>query len=91
MTTTPRGDLTDADASLSSAPGAGAVITAPADLEAYAAGTYLPALAAKAAGAPISRPDAVVRPRTEEEVAAVLAIMTALAPHEVMKPGKLGL
>ena len=74
MTTTPRGDLADVEASLSSALGAGAVLTAPDELEAYAADTYWPALAAKAAGTPLARPDAVVRPRTEEEVAAVLEI-----------------
>src|SRR5687767_3690855 len=74
MTTTPRGDLAVVEASLSSALGAGAVFTAPDELEAYAADTYWPALAAKAAGTPLARPDAVVRPRTEEEVAAVLEI-----------------
>src|SRR5687768_9023337 len=74
MTATPRGELADAEASLSSALGAGAVLTAPADLEAYAADTYWPALAAKAAGTPLARPDVAVRPRTEEEVAAVLEI-----------------
>jgi alkyldihydroxyacetonephosphate synthase len=74
MTTTRRGELGDAEASLSSALGAGAVITAPGELSAYSADTYWPALAAKAAGTPLARPDAVVRPRTEEEVAAVLAV-----------------
>src|SRR5918994_6235430 len=74
MTTIPRERLGLAKASLSSALGAGAVITAPGELEAYAADTYWPALAAKAAGTPMARPDAVVRPRTEEEVAAVLAV-----------------
>jgi alkyldihydroxyacetonephosphate synthase len=54
--------------------GGDAVITAPAALEDYTADTYWPALAAKAAGAPIARPDVVVRPRTEEDVAQVLAI-----------------
>jgi alkyldihydroxyacetonephosphate synthase len=51
-----------------------AVITAPAELDAYTADTYWPALAAKAAGTPIARPDVVVRPRTEEDVANTLAI-----------------
>src|SRR5215218_4251168 len=74
MTTTPRGELAAAEASLSSALGEGAVITAPAELDAYTADTYWPALAAKAAGTPLARPDAVVRPRTEEEVAIVLEI-----------------
>jgi alkyldihydroxyacetonephosphate synthase len=74
MTTTPRGELADAEASLSSALGAGAVITTEAELDAYTADTYWPALAAKAAGEPLARPDVVVRPRTEEEVATVLEI-----------------
>src|SRR5918992_604161 len=74
MTTTPRGDLGGAEASLSSALGAGAVITAPDELAPYAADTYWPALAAKAAGTPLARPDVVVRPRTEEEVATVLEV-----------------
>src|ERR671918_24792 len=74
MTTTPRAGLGGAEASLSSALGAGAVITAPDELSDYAADTYWPALAAKAAGTPLARPDVVVRPRTEEEVAAVLEV-----------------
>src|SRR5918998_10805 len=74
MTTAPRGDVGAAEASLSSALGDGAVITAPDELAPYAADTYWPALAAKAAGAPLARPDAVVRPRTEEEVATVLEV-----------------
>src|SRR5918996_2197968 len=74
MTTTPRGDVGGAEASLSSALGAGAVITAPDQLSDYAADTYWPALAAKAAGTPLARPDVVVRPRTEEEVATVLEV-----------------
>src|ERR687897_1138792 len=77
MTTIPRERLGLAKASLSSALGAGAVITAPDELSAYSADTYWPALAAKAAGTPMARPDVVVRPRTEEEVATVLA-----AAHE---------
>src|SRR5262245_63213528 len=74
MTTTPRDRLADAEASLSSALEAGAYITAPDELSEYAADTYWPALAAKAAGTPIARPDAVVRPRTEGEVAEVLRL-----------------
>jgi alkyldihydroxyacetonephosphate synthase len=66
--------LTDAEAALSAALGADAVITAQAELDAYTADTYWPALAAKAAGAPIARPDVVVRPRTEEDVAAAVVI-----------------
>src|SRR3954454_7714539 len=74
MTTISQGALADVEAALSSALGDGAVITAPAALDAYTADTYWPALHAKAAGAPIARPDVVVRPRTEEDVATVLAI-----------------
>lgn len=73
LTTISRGALADAGAALSSALG-DAVHSAPADLDAYTADTYWPALHAKAAGAPIARPDVVVRPRTEEDVATVVAI-----------------
>src|SRR3954447_3744625 len=74
MTTISQGALADVEAALLSALGDGAVITAPADLGAYTADTYWPALYARAAGAPLARPDVVVRPRTEEDVAQVLAI-----------------
>jgi alkyldihydroxyacetonephosphate synthase len=73
LTTISRGAVADAEGALSSALGA-AVITAPSDLAAYTADTYWPALHAKAAGAPIARPDVVVRPRTEEDVATTVAI-----------------
>jgi alkyldihydroxyacetonephosphate synthase len=74
MTTTSQGALADAEAALSAALGDAAVITAPADMDAYTADTYWPALAAKAAGTPLARPDVVVRPRTEEDVATALAV-----------------
>jgi len=74
MTTISQGALADAEAALSSALGEDAVTTAPAELDAYTADTYWPALHAKAAGTPLARPDVVVRPRTDEDVAAVLAI-----------------
>src|SRR3954454_8934860 len=74
MTTISQGALADVEGALSSALTGGAVITAPADLDAYTADTYWPALHAKAAGTPLARPDVVVRPRTEEDVATVLAI-----------------
>jgi alkyldihydroxyacetonephosphate synthase len=74
MTTISQGALADAEAALSSALGEGAVITTPVVLGAYTADTYWPALHAKAAGTPIARPDVVIRPRTEEDVATVLAI-----------------
>src|SRR5687768_8697734 len=59
-------------AALTAAVGADAVSTLPEQLEAYTADTYWPALAAVAAGAPMARPEIVVRPRTEEDVATVL-------------------
>src|SRR5919198_5365184 len=74
MTTISQGALADAEAALSSALAEGAVITTPVVLSAYTADTYWPALHAKAAGTPLARPDVVVRPRTEEDVATVLAI-----------------
>src|SRR5260370_40298735 len=49
---------------------AGSVSTAPEVLDKYVADTYWKALAARAAGAPPGRPDAGVRPRTDEEGAA---------------------
>jgi alkyldihydroxyacetonephosphate synthase len=78
MTTISQGALADAEAALTSALGDGAVITAPSALDAYTADTYWPALHAKAAGTPIARPDVVVRPRTEEDVATVVAIADEL-------------
>src|SRR5689334_8856517 len=74
MTTISQGALADAEAALSSALGEDAVTTAPAELDAYTADTYWPALHAKAAGTPLARPDVVVRPRTEEDVATAIAI-----------------
>jgi alkyldihydroxyacetonephosphate synthase len=54
-----------------------AASTAPERLDEYVADTYWPALHAAAAGTPIARPDVVVQPRTEEQVAEVLAIADA--------------
>jgi alkyldihydroxyacetonephosphate synthase len=71
MSATPA--VSDVKAALTAAVGADAVSTAPEELEAYAADTYWPALAANAAGTPMGRPDIVVRPRTEDDVAAVVA------------------
>src|SRR3954452_21126918 len=51
-----------------------AASTAPERLDEYVADTYWPALYAAAAGTPLARPDVVVQPRTEEQVAEVLAI-----------------
>src|ERR1051325_5710901 len=78
VTTISEGALAEAEAALASALGDGAVITAAAELDAYTADTYWPALHAKGAGAPIARPDVGVRPRTEEDVATVLAIASEL-------------
>jgi alkyldihydroxyacetonephosphate synthase len=78
MTAISEGTLADAEAALTSALGDGAVVTAPSQLDAYTADTYWPALHAKAAGTPLARPDVVVRPRTEEDVATVLAIADEL-------------
>src|SRR5215212_7611849 len=50
------------------------VSAAPNRLDEYVADTYWPALHAAAAGTPLARPDVVVCPRTEEQVAEVLAI-----------------
>ncbi len=73
MSTTPKVAVSDVKAALTAAVGADAVTTAPEELDAYTADTYWPALAATAAGTPLARPEIVVRPRTEEDVAAVLA------------------
>ena len=72
MSATPKVAVSDVKAALTAAVGADAVTTAPEALDAYTADTYWPALAAAAAGAPLARPEIVVHPRTEEEVAAVL-------------------
>jgi alkyldihydroxyacetonephosphate synthase len=73
MTTTPPTALSNVEEALVSALG-DAVSTAPERLDAFVADTYWPALHAAAAGAPIARPDVVVRPRTEEHVADVVRI-----------------
>jgi len=48
------------------------VSTDPEQLDRYVADTYWKALAARAAGAPLGRPDVVVTPHSDEEVAAVV-------------------
>src|SRR6188768_2579613 len=60
--------------------GADAVRTEDAQLDAYTADTYWPAIAARAAGSPLGRPDIVAVPRSEEDVATALRIA---ASHEV--------
>jgi alkyldihydroxyacetonephosphate synthase len=73
MTTTPPAVLSNVEEALVTALG-GAVSTAPERLDAFVADTYWPALHAAAAGAPIARPDVVVRPLTEDDVATVVRI-----------------
>src|SRR3954462_11511509 len=60
--------------------GADAVHTEDAQLDAYTADTYWPAIAARAAGTPLGRPDLGAVPRSEEDVAAALRVA---ASHEV--------
>ena len=76
MTIAPRAPLSNVEAALTAALG-DAVSTATDRLDAFVADTYWPALRAAAAGTPIARPEIVVRPRTEEEVAEVVAIADA--------------
>ena len=52
----------------------GTVSTAPEVLERYTTDTYWKALAARAAGSPLGRPDVVAKPRGDEEVAAVVRV-----------------
>ncbi|MGH3093569.1 MAG: FAD-binding oxidoreductase [Gaiellaceae bacterium] len=54
--------------------GQDAIVTAPERLEAYATDTYWKALAARAAGVPLGRPDLAVLPSTEDDVAATLRL-----------------
>jgi len=77
MSATPQVTVSDVKAALVAALGEEAVTTAPEQLDAYTADTYWPALAADAAGTPLARPEIVVRPRTEEDVATVLATADA--------------
>src|SRR5215207_9266006 len=79
MSTTPNVAVSNLKAVLAAAVGADAITTAPEELDAYTADTYWPALAAAAAGTPLARPEIVVRPRTEQDVATVLG--TADAQH----------
>ena len=69
--------LSDLEDALVAALGATAVSTAPERLDGFVADTYWPALHAAAAGTPLARPELVVRPATEEDVATVLAIADA--------------
>ena len=76
MTSTPPAALSDAEEALVTALG-DRVSSAPERLDAFVADTYWPALHAAAAGTPLARPDVVVTPRAEEEVAEVLRIAGA--------------
>ena len=71
---TPQLVVSKVKAALVAALGEQPVSTDADDLDSYTADTYWPALAAAAAGTPLARPEIVVRPRTEEDVATVLAI-----------------
>jgi alkyldihydroxyacetonephosphate synthase len=77
MSATPQVSVSEVKAALEAGIGAEAVTTAPEELDAYTADTYWPALAAVAAGTPLARPEIVVRPRSEEDVAAVIATADA--------------
>src|SRR5215204_2347246 len=54
--------------------GADAVRTEDAQLDDYTADTYWPAIAARASGTPLGRPDVVAVPKTEQDVATALRI-----------------
>src|SRR3954462_2205864 len=53
------------------------VHTSDAQLDAYTADTYWPAISARAAGTPLGRPEIVATPRTEDDVAAALRVAAA--------------
>src|SRR5215217_3742413 len=74
MSAPPKVAVSDVKAALVARVGDSAVTTASEDLDAYTADTYWPALAATAAGTPLARPEIVVHPQSEEDVAAVVAI-----------------
>src|SRR3954463_8859373 len=59
--------------------GEDAVHTEDAQLDAYTADTYWPAIHARAAGRPLGRPDVGVVPRSEEDVAAALRVAATYA------------
>src|SRR3954449_10753485 len=62
---------------LRAALGEDAILTEEAQLDAYTADTYWPAIHARAAGTPLGRPDVVAVPRSEEDVAAALRVAAA--------------
>ncbi|HET6551300.1 MAG TPA: FAD-dependent oxidoreductase, partial [Solirubrobacter sp.] len=57
--------------------GSDAIHTDGAQLDAYTADTYWPAIAARAQGTPLGRPDVVALPRDEGDVAAALRVAAA--------------
>ena len=69
--------IADVEAALASVLGPGTVSSEPERLDAFVADTYWPALEAAAAGRPLARPQVVVRPRTEKEVAHIVAVADA--------------
>lgn len=66
--------LADALADLTDALPSGSVLSEPEVLDDYTADAYWKALAARAEDVPLGRPDVVVRPQREEDVAAVMRI-----------------
>src|SRR4051794_30156860 len=69
--------LVELEPALAAVVGAANVRTDDGQLDAYTADTYWPAIAARAAGTPLGRPDVVVLPRSEEDVAGVLRVAAA--------------
>jgi alkyldihydroxyacetonephosphate synthase len=69
--------LVELESALAAVVGADNVRTDDGQLDAYTADTYWPAIAARAAGTPLGRPDVVVVPRSEEDVAAALRVAAA--------------
>lgn len=74
MTVASSYSASDLVAELRAASPDGMVSTAPDVLDRYTADTYWKALAATAAGSPLGRPELVVQPRSDEQVAAVLRV-----------------
>src|SRR4051794_41981398 len=71
--------LVELEPALAAVVGAANVRTDDAQLDAYTADTYWPAIAARAAGTPLGRPEVVAVPRTEEDVAVPLRLAAAYA------------
>src|SRR5215217_5295153 len=69
--------LVELEPALAAVVGAENVHTTDAQLDAYTADTYWPAIAARANGTPLGRPDVVAVPRTEDDVATALRLAAA--------------